>query len=717
MHNARRTSSNEKHRAESGFSTEKSSTRCNGESKKIVILGGGIAGLACARTLQGALLPSSPIVSDVGPTKAYDIVILEASNRLSGRLWTRIFAGAKVDAGAAWVHGTVGSPLTTLAEAANITLSETVPSNPWMNPTIGLKGSQFRIAENDGVRVLPESEIRAGNEVADALFNDIVQVAERLVAERSTPMTYGLADAVRSIISEDKRYLQAPLHIRTFLEIRLRLVEWWMGCSLTEMALDDWATNDSGMAIGETRYTTDDAKGEPKRPQKDMQAQRGRVVEASLLLERDGEYGDFPGPHCLPEDGMEQFSLWLANDSKLQQCVHLQQEAKIIRWKSSLSPLTDIQKNQRSCCVMTASGERFEADAVVVTLPVGVLQKQNNIDDQDYHASKLSVPAKDTLLQPGVRFIPQLPQWKRRAIGSLASGTYKKVWLEFAKEDVFWDLESPFIACIDPLSPISSQKSPLPQRPTYLEETDTVPLATVATDTMPPNSFSTSIDSAARASQRAALASAPHEALPAIQFMLIDNMYHTKGIPCLEVIFAGAEGRALFGLSDQDIIDVTLSRIRKSFRGSYVPDPLKYFITRWEEDPLSSGAYSYLPQGAAGSVERLAQPVLSDDGCGRIFFAGEATDANYQGCVHGAYLSGIRAAHEVLQYHGFVVDGTRTSSNHYASKSNTAFDTTDAWRCDETGVSLSTFNKASSSSSPHDPRKESQHLRESQSRL
>ena len=94
-------------------------------------------------------------------------------------------------------------------------------------------------------------------------------------------------------------------------------------------------------------------------------------MEASLPFDRDGEYGDFPGPHCLPEDGMEQFSSWLANDSKLQQCVHLQQEAKIIRWKSSLSPLTDIQKNQRSCCVMTASGERFEADAVVVTLPVG----------------------------------------------------------------------------------------------------------------------------------------------------------------------------------------------------------------------------------------------------------------------------------------------------------------------------------------------------------
>ena len=32
----------------------------------------------------------------------------------------------------------------------------------------------------------------------------------------------------------------------------------------------------------------------------------------------------------------------------------------------------------------------------------------------------------------------------------------------------------------------------------------------------------------------------------------------------------------------------------------------------------------------------------------RLFFAGEATDSDYFGTVHGAYLSGVRAANEIL---------------------------------------------------------------------
>ena len=42
--------------------------------------------------------------------------------------------------------------------------------------------------------------------------------------------------------------------------------------------------------------------------------------------------------------------------------------------------------------------------------------------------------------------------------------------------------------------------------------------------------------------------------------------------------------------------------------------------------------------------DHLAQPVD-----GRLFFAGEATNRQYFGTVHGAYLSGVRAAKELLE--------------------------------------------------------------------
>ncbi|HUS32268.1 MAG TPA: NAD(P)/FAD-dependent oxidoreductase [Kofleriaceae bacterium] len=60
-------------------------------------------------------------------------------------------------------------------------------------------------------------------------------------------------------------------------------------------------------------------------------------------------------------------------------------------------------------------------------------------------------------------------------------------------------------------------------------------------------------------------------------------------------------------------------------------------------DPYARGAYSYTKVGGAGAAEQLARP-LGD----RLFFAGEATDAEYEGSVAGALASGVRAAQQIL---------------------------------------------------------------------
>jgi monoamine oxidase len=64
----------------------------------------------------------------------------------------------------------------------------------------------------------------------------------------------------------------------------------------------------------------------------------------------------------------------------------------------------------------------------------------------------------------------------------------------------------------------------------------------------------------------------------------------------------------------------------------------------WHADPFSRGAYSYVPKGAMGSSEALAQPVEKT-----LFFAGEHTDTTgHWGTVHGALRSGCRAAEQAL---------------------------------------------------------------------
>ena len=64
----------------------------------------------------------------------------------------------------------------------------------------------------------------------------------------------------------------------------------------------------------------------------------------------------------------------------------------------------------------------------------------------------------------------------------------------------------------------------------------------------------------------------------------------------------------------------------------------------WQADPLSCGAYSYVPAGALDSVLKMATPVEQT-----LYFAGEHTDTTgHWGTVHAAMRSGIRAAKQVL---------------------------------------------------------------------
>lgn len=64
----------------------------------------------------------------------------------------------------------------------------------------------------------------------------------------------------------------------------------------------------------------------------------------------------------------------------------------------------------------------------------------------------------------------------------------------------------------------------------------------------------------------------------------------------------------------------------------------------WQNDPFSSGAYSYVPAGGLEAILKLVQPVENT-----LFFAGEHTDTTgHWGTVHAAIRSGHRAADQIL---------------------------------------------------------------------
>jgi monoamine oxidase len=113
--------------------------------------------------------------------------------------------------------------------------------------------------------------------------------------------------------------------------------------------------------------------------------------------------------------------------------------------------------------------------------------------------------------------------------------------------------------------------------------------------------------------------------------------------PVLLAFHGGAKGFAIEELSDDEILAGAMKTLRVVY-GDAIPDPVGYVITRWSKDPLTFGSYSCIPPFASGAdYDTLAEPVDSV-----LFFAGEATNRTYPSTVHGAYLSGVRAAKEMI---------------------------------------------------------------------
>lgn len=120
------------------------------------------------------------------------------------------------------------------------------------------------------------------------------------------------------------------------------------------------------------------------------------------------------------------------------------------------------------------------------------------------------------------------------------------------------------------------------------------------------------------------------------------NLQPHTAQPILIGFNAAAYGHAVEARSDGEQVAEALEVLR----GLYgpVPEPEAVAVTRWASDPFARGAYSFLGVGAAtADRQALGAPVA-----GRLFFAGEATHPAYPGTVHGAWLSGERAAREVL---------------------------------------------------------------------
>lgn len=120
----------------------------------------------------------------------------------------------------------------------------------------------------------------------------------------------------------------------------------------------------------------------------------------------------------------------------------------------------------------------------------------------------------------------------------------------------------------------------------------------------------------------------------------IFNYYKYTKKPVLIVFTSGKLAREM---EKKQLTQWAMHHLRQIY-GIDTPDPIKTKKTHWQSEPYTLGSYSYLPKNINKKViTTLAKPVA-----GKLYFAGEATSTTDLSTVHGAYLSGMRAAQEVL---------------------------------------------------------------------
>ncbi|MCA6440787.1 MAG: FAD-dependent oxidoreductase [Sediminibacterium sp.] len=96
-------------------------------------------------------------------------------------------------------------------------------------------------------------------------------------------------------------------------------------------------------------------------------------------------------------------------------------------------------------------------------------------------------------------------------------------------------------------------------------------------------------------------------------------------------------------LSDAQVITEIMLHL-KSIYGNSIPNPTSFLRTKWGVNPHTFGSYSFATTGTTTTdFDTLSNSV--DD---KLFFAGEHTNKQYRGTVHGAYLSGLREADKII---------------------------------------------------------------------
>ncbi|WP_291045518.1 NAD(P)/FAD-dependent oxidoreductase [Herbiconiux sp.] len=116
------------------------------DSVDVIVVGAGISGLTAARLLQ---------------QQGLQVVVLEARERVGGRVWTDRGDGLVTDLGASWIHGVTGSPVAAAADAFGLpTVEFTVGGyQPDSRPIAHYSPDGVRLTDEEAARYVTDIHV------------------------------------------------------------------------------------------------------------------------------------------------------------------------------------------------------------------------------------------------------------------------------------------------------------------------------------------------------------------------------------------------------------------------------------------------------------------------------------------------------------------------------------------------------------------------------
>uniref|UniRef100_A0A1B6LH74 Lysine-specific histone demethylase n=1 Tax=Graphocephala atropunctata TaxID=36148 RepID=A0A1B6LH74_9HEMI len=549
---------------------------------RAIVIGAGIAGLAAAQQMQQF---------------GMEVVILEARDRVGGRIATFRKGNYIADLGAMVVTGLGGNPVTVLSKQINMELHKIRQKCPLYESNGGtVPKDKDEMVEREFNRLLEASsylshqlDFNFANSKPVSLgqaLEWVIKLQEKNVKEKQVQHWKAVIALQDRLKANQNRMLAVKDQIKELHLQHKELAESKAQRDITQEFVVRSKQRDLNIACKEWDQLTEQQKEieeklhelEASPPSDVYLSSRDRQILdwhfanlefanatplSTLSLkhwDQDDDF-EFTGSHLTVRNGYSCVPVALSEglDIKLNTAV------RQIRYSSKgVEVLTSNARNHGN--PMT-----YKGDVVLCTLPLGVLKQSTAVNSQGMPNS--------------VQFVPPLPDWKISAIQRLGFGNLNKVVLCF--ERIFWDPSANLFGHVGSTT-------------------------------------------ASRG-----------------ELFLFWNLYRA---PVLLALVAGEAAAIMENVSDDVIVGRCIAVLKGIFGNSAVPQPKETVVTRWRADPWARGSYSFVAVGSSGSdYDMLATPVVppsppddSHPSSPRLFFAGEHTIRNYPATVHGAFLSGLR---------------------------------------------------------------------------